>query len=66
MTSKSTGLTLLEARNLNRWAEKNPDQLRYGSQFSGKIGLHLKELIRVFRCPTVKIASLKECQAGAF
>ena len=27
MTSKSPGLTLLEAHNFNRWAAKNPDQL---------------------------------------
>ena len=27
MTSKSTGPTLLEAHNFNRWAAKNPDQL---------------------------------------
>ena len=29
MISKSTGLTLLEAHNFNRWAAKNPDKLLY-------------------------------------
>ena len=34
MTSKSTGLTLLEAQNVNRRAAKNPDQLLFDHRLS--------------------------------
>ena len=37
MTSKSTSLTLLETRNFNRWAAKNPDQLLWNLGFEGII-----------------------------
>ena len=49
MTSKSTGLTLLEAQNVNHWAAKNPDQLlchhettRFSRGGVGAISFHFK------------------------
>ena len=50
MTSKSPGLTLLEAHNFNRWAAKNPDQLllRVFKDFRGFF-MEFRGIFRDFR-----------------
>ena len=60
MTSKSTGLTLLEAHNLNRWAAKKPDQLLWILQILMWQNLNFKENKIIFL-----IVNRKELNRGS-